>query len=199
MRSDTGNDRAGQARRELADIGPRLAELVCMTVGELREEFLQIYGFPTNSRNRDHLRKRVAWKIQAEAEGGLSQRALARIEELAPLAPVRWRPRLKDVKLPDATVRPAKQGSGTDGKGPGALGAPDAGSSRDERLPPPGTIISRDYRDRQYKVRILQDGFEYDGGFYDSLSRVARAITSTNWNGYLFFRHALELARQGKE
>ncbi|HEX7505543.1 MAG TPA: hypothetical protein VF550_02145 [Polyangia bacterium] len=38
--------------------------------------------------------KRVAWQIQALAEGGLSPRALAKIEELAPLAPVRWRPDL---------------------------------------------------------------------------------------------------------
>jgi hypothetical protein len=34
---------------------------------------------------------------------------------------------------------------------------------------------------------VLADGFEYDGQRYESLSKVARAISGTNWNGYLFF------------
>jgi hypothetical protein len=187
-----GNDQAAQARRDLGDIGPRLAALCRMTVGELREEFLMVYGFPTRSRNRDHLRKRVAWKIQADAEGGLSQRALERIEQLAPLAPVQWRPSLKDVQVGD----PAPASADAGGEGDEIqVAAPAARSSdpvpRDPRLPRPGTIIVRQYRGRDYRVRILEDGFEYDGGFYPSLSKVAGVITGTNWNGFLFFKRAL--------
>lgn len=68
-----------------------------MTIGELRDKYLEVYSDPTRSRNKIYLRKKIAWQIQALAEGGLSQRALDRIEELAPLAPIRWRPNLKDV------------------------------------------------------------------------------------------------------
>ena len=195
--NERGNDQAVQARRDLGDIGPRLAALCRMTVGEIREEFLRVYGFPTRSRNRDHLRKRVAWKIQADAEGGLSQNALERIEQLAPLAPVRWRPSLKDVRVgepapgvtdanetPDASetqaVAPAPRSSDT--------------STRDPRLPRPGTIIVRRHKEKDYQVRVLEDGFDYDGGFYASLSKVAAVITGTNWNGFLFFKASLDKA-----
>jgi len=37
------------------------------------------------------------------------------------------------------------------------------------------------------KVEVLVDGFAYDGKRYPSLSQVARAITGTHWNGFLFF------------
>ncbi len=36
-------------------------------------------------------------------------------------------------------------------------------------------------------MTILDDGFEYDGERYRSLSKIARVITGTPWNGYLFF------------
>jgi hypothetical protein len=36
-------------------------------------------------------------------------------------------------------------------------------------------------------VKILTDGFEYEGRRYASLSAVARAATGTRWNGWLFF------------
>src|SRR5580658_1453525 len=38
-----------------------------------------------------------------------------------------------------------------------------------------------------YQVKILNDGFEYAGARYRSLSAIAQAITGTKWNGYLFF------------
>ena len=192
--NERGDDQAMQARRHLGNIGPRLAVLCRMTVGELREEFLRVYGFPTRSRNRDHLRKRVAWKIQADAEGGLSQNALERIEQLAPLAPVRWRPSLKDVQVGDPA--PAAVDAGATEQRTAAQAAAPASrpvdpALRDPRLPRPGTIIVRRYRERDYRVRILEDGFEYDGGFYPSLSKIAGVITGTNWNGFLFFKSAL--------
>ena len=196
---DGSNDQATQARRDLGDIGPRLAALCRMTVGELREEFLRIYGFPTRSRNRIHLQKRVAWKIQADAEGGLSQRALERIEQLAPLAPVRWRPSLKDVRVGDPAPTTVNRDSAGEGDGV-RMAAPAPHSSdaahRDPRLPRPGTIIVRRHKDTDYHVRILEEGFEYDGGFYASLSKVAAVITGTNWNGYLFFKASLNNVNQ---
>jgi hypothetical protein len=47
--------------------------------------------------------------------------------------------------------------------------------------------LRRIYRDRTVVVKILSDGFEYEGRRYGSLSAVARAVTGTRWNGLLFF------------
>ena len=56
------------------------------------------------------------------------------------------------------------------------------------RLPLPGTIITRPYKGETLQVRVLPKGFEYQGDVYKSLSAVAKAITGTHCNGYLFFR-----------
>ena len=58
----------------------------------------------------------------------------------------------------------------------------------DSRLPPPGTILTRKYKGRVLQVQVVRSGFEYDGQVYGSLSAVARAITGSHCNGFLFFR-----------
>ena len=68
-------------REVVADIAGQLAALRQMTVGELRERHLEVFGEPSRSRNKDYLYKKVAWRIQEMAEGGLSERALAKIDE----------------------------------------------------------------------------------------------------------------------
>ena len=60
--------------------------------------------------------------------------------------------------------------------------------SQDDRLPMPGAILTRRYKGRTIEVRVLPDGFEYEGEVYKSLSAVARAVTGTHWNGYHFFQ-----------
>jgi Protein of unknown function (DUF2924) len=44
-------------------------------------------------------------------------------------------------------------------------------------------------------VRVLDDGFEYDGRRFSSLSAIAKEITGTKWNGFLFFGLAKESKR----
>ena len=61
-----------------------------MTSADLAEKYVALYGTPPRSRNKDFLRKRLAWRIQELAEGGLSERALARIEELGAEAFATW-------------------------------------------------------------------------------------------------------------
>jgi hypothetical protein len=61
----------------------------------------------------------------------------------------------------------------------------------DRRLPPPGTILTRTYKGARLQVRVLPAGFEYDGQVYKSLSAVAKAITGSHCNGFLFFQGAL--------
>ena len=58
----------------------------------------------------------------------------------------------------------------------------------DDRLPPPGTIITRPYKGAVLHVKVLAKGFEYEGNEYHSLSAVAKAITGSHCNGFLFFR-----------
>ncbi len=51
----------------------------------------------------------------------------------------------------------------------------------------PGTVISKQWRGAQHVVMVLADGFQHQGTVYGSLSRVAREITGTRWNGPAFF------------
>ena len=50
-----------------------------------------------------------------------------------------------------------------------------------------GTLLTREYKGRTVQVRVLPDGFEFDGDVYRSLSAVARKVTGAHWNGYHFF------------
>ena len=50
-----------------------------------------------------------------------------------------------------------------------------------------GTVLVREWRGVEHRVRVLDDGFDYMGKRYKSLSAIARTITGTNWNGPMFF------------
>jgi hypothetical protein len=51
----------------------------------------------------------------------------------------------------------------------------------------PGTDLTRDWKGKRHVVRVLDDGYAYDGQRFESLSEVARRITGTRWSGPLFF------------
>jgi hypothetical protein len=51
----------------------------------------------------------------------------------------------------------------------------------------PGTRLVREWRGEIHQVTVLEDGFDYRGGQYNSLSRIALRITGTRWSGPLFF------------
>ena len=51
----------------------------------------------------------------------------------------------------------------------------------------PGTVLVRDWDRQSQRVMVLADGFAWNGQTYDSLSKVAFAITGTKWNGPRFF------------
>jgi len=73
-------------RAVVVQMGVDLAALSRFTGPELAERYLVLFDQPVRSRNKVFLRKRLAWRIQELAEGGLSERALARIEELGTAA-----------------------------------------------------------------------------------------------------------------
>jgi len=58
---------------------------------------------------------------------------------------------------------------------------------RDPRLPPVGTVLTKERGRQTHQVTVLADGFEYKGEKYRSLSKIARLITGVNWNGFAFF------------
>ena len=51
----------------------------------------------------------------------------------------------------------------------------------------PGTRLVRDWHGVGHTVIVLDDGFEYDGKHWKSLTAIAKAITGNHWNGPLFF------------
>ena len=51
----------------------------------------------------------------------------------------------------------------------------------------PGTILTREWNGQTYRVMVVDGGFGWNGKSYDSLSKVAFAITGTKWNGPRFF------------
>ena len=144
-----------------------------MTVADLKVKWRELYGEDTRSCNRAYLWRRLAWRVQELAYGGLSERAKARIEELN---------RDDDLRmLPPRGWHPSA--------GNGGLPAPETPRQplRDLRLPKPGSTLSRQYRGHEIRVLVLEDGFEYEGRRYASLSALAREITGQRWNGMLFF------------
>ena len=51
----------------------------------------------------------------------------------------------------------------------------------------PGTRLIRVWQGETHRVLVLEDGFEWNGSRHRSLSVIAKAITGTNWNGWIFF------------
>ena len=152
-----------------------VAALRRLSVSQLRLRFAELFGETTNASNRTWLTKRIVWRMQALAEGDLSQRAKQRAAELA---------RDADLRL-NAPQNKATTSS-TPPPQPGNIPAP-----IDPRLPPPGTILTRPYKGLLIQVQVLTDGFAYAGRIYPSLSAVAKTITGSHTNGFHFFRSTL--------
>lgn len=60
-------------------------------------------------------------------------------------------------------------------------------TGRDSRLPMPGTLIMKTYKGQKIWVKVLENGFEYQGQIYKNLSSIATTITGDHWNGFIFF------------
>ncbi len=71
------------------NVTKEVALLQQMTVGQLRERYVQVTGETTQAANRKWLVHRIIWRMQSIEEGGLSERAIARARELASGADLR--------------------------------------------------------------------------------------------------------------
>jgi hypothetical protein len=162
------------------NVTKEVAALGRMTLKELRARYAEAFGEGTNAANKAWLIKRIAWRLQALAEGDLSERARRRAAELANDADLRMNPPKLKAVPPDAVER--------------TVTVPLA-EKADDRLPPPGTVITRPYKGAVLQLKVLADGFEYQGEMFKSLSAVAKAVTGQHLNGFAFFRIAKEAAR----
>jgi hypothetical protein len=158
------------------NVGKEVAGLQRMTVTQLRDKYAEVFGEATTTGNRTWLLRRIAWRIQANAEGELSERARARAAELARDSDLRVIP---PREKPAAAVLPMTRGGTRTGTLPP--------EKQDDRLPPPGTVLTRKYKGGTVQVKVLPQGFEYEGQNYGSLSAVAKAVTGSHCNGFLFF------------
>ena len=132
----------------------------------LKVRYRELFGEASHSSNHAHLFRRIAWRLQALSEGDLTQRARDRALQIASDSELRLRaPRQFWRELDDRSKE----------------------AVRDPRLPPAGTVLERRYQNRTITVRVLAEGFDYEGKIYDSLSSIATTVTGTRWNGFAFF------------
>ena len=86
------------------DIATEIAALDGLATGELAERYAELHGQPCRTRHRAYLIRKIAWRIQANAEGDLSERARRRAAEMADDAEVR-------VMAPPTMVFPPQTGT----------------------------------------------------------------------------------------
>jgi hypothetical protein len=77
-----------------------VATLQRLSIGQLRQRFAELFGETTHASNRTWLIKRIAWRLQALAEGDLSERARRRAAELARDADLRLNPPQRNSTTP---------------------------------------------------------------------------------------------------
>jgi len=148
-----------------------IEQLRTLNVIALQKKYQQIFGDASRSSNKQYLFRRLAWRLQANAEGGLSERACHRALQIADEADLRTR-------APKGFL--SAQVSAT-----ASVDHPQP--QRDARLPASGSLLTRRLHDRQIVVKVLAEGFEFESRHYRSLSAIAREVTGTRWNGLLFF------------
>jgi hypothetical protein len=150
-----------------------------MTTSELVARYAELHGHDSRTRHRAYLIRKIAWRMQALAEGDLSERARKRAAELADDAEVR-------VMAPKTMICPP-QGPGTETTITRPL---PNGEHNDRRLPRPGSAIVREYKRRTIRVVVLSDGqgFEWNGERHRTLSAIAKKVTGSHINGFRFFR-----------
>ena len=142
-----------------SDIIRKLAELEKLPFTKLKQRWREAFGAEPPGYNRVFLTKRLAYHIQEEAYGGVSESTKSKLRRLI-------------------------QAEGYDD-----LGRPTATGTRPLATDTivPGTVLIREYQEKRYSVTVLEDGYEFEGRPYRSLTAIARRITGTNWNGPAFF------------
>jgi len=154
-----------------ASIAARISRLQKMDLKELRAEYEKIFGKATKSRNRKQLFSQISRKIQDDQARKKTEGSAAK-----PTLTVKFEPKRKGKGGGKKKKATEKKPVNTRPIG-----------QRDPRLPKVGTTITKKYKEQTINVRVLEKGFEYDGRQFRSLSGVAKHVTGSIWNGFLFF------------
>lgn len=142
-------------------IPAQIAALANKSVAELTADYIAVFGKKPRRRHPDFLRKRLAFQLQVAAYGGLPGPARAELERLA-----------SELRLPDAAPQDRVR---TDDR------AGQAGRPR------PGTVLQRNWHNRQIRVEVTANGFLFDSELFASLSAIAKRVTGQHWSGPRFF------------
>ncbi|MBX3435691.1 MAG: DUF2924 domain-containing protein [Pirellulales bacterium] len=154
------------------DIEVEQDRLQRLTVTQLKTRYEELFQEPARSGNRVWLCKRVLWRLQANVFGDLSDRARRRALEIADDRELRMKaPRTMPLASAARVLEPPR---------------PERVREPDDDLRP-GTVLRRIYKGRPIHVQVHDEGFEWDGQRYASLTAVARAVTGSHWNGRRFF------------
>ncbi len=164
---------------------PDIAQLPRLGPAELQAIHREMFGAEHPIANCQHLRRKIAWHIQAAREGALPE--AVRTFALSIARETELRMRISENALRRRKSIPAEL----------AITTTVVSKAHDARLPMPGSLIAKKYRERTMVVKVLDDGFEYEGRHCTSLSTIAGEITGTRWNGFAFFQLGKE-ARNGR-
>ena len=159
-----------------AHLDETIDQLRHLTTSQLRSKYLDLFGHASYSNHKGYLFRRLAWHVQALAQGGLSERARHYAQQIAQDADLRLCPPNSTQPHP-VTVT--------------------ASPPTDPRIPAPGTILIKRYKNDTIRVSVLERGFQYGERAYKSLSAIARQVTGTQWNGYSFFGLSSRKGRRG--
>jgi hypothetical protein len=127
-------------RYESVSMWREIDALRSQSTGQLKVKYLEVFGQESRSNHKQFLVRRIAWRLQANAEGDLSERARQRALALAEDADLR-------IRAPELFL---KELSGSSGK-----------KRSDARLPPLGTLLTRHFRGQTVSVEVLEKGFRY--------------------------------------
>jgi hypothetical protein len=149
-----------------ASLQEQVDDLRGASLALVRAKYRELFNEEPRSKHKESLIRRIAWRLQAIAEGGLSERALERAFRIA--------------KEEDLRVLPPRVGSGKE------LWSGVRVHS-DRRIPAVGSILKREFQGRLVQVKVTVSGFEYEGRDYRSLSAIATEVAGSRWNGLAFF------------
>ena len=151
-----------------------LGALARLKLAGLQMLHRDLLGEESPVKNAEHLRRKLAWHMQARDHGGIPETAVQYALEIA-----------RDVVLRiriGENISRRRKGIALD-----CAATTTVAPEHDARVPMAGSLLMKDYKNRTIVVRVLDRGFEYDRRRYASLSAIAQEITGTKWNGYLFF------------
>ena len=170
----TGLGAAG-ACSEAEILAEAVAELQRLDAGGLQRRWRSLVGRPLPPDLGRPLTLRIlTYKLQAQRLGDLDRASLREL-----------------VSLPGSMcnaerTRASDQSAMLAAEASEAAAARPAGSAP-ARIARPGTLLVREHSGILHRVMVLDEGVTWNDKTYDSLTKVAFAITGTRWNGPRFF------------